>query len=222
MFELKEAFRNFPKKNYKSSSNHLNAAVSLIFLGHNFFESKFLIIRRSEREDDPWSGHMALPGGIYEDGDQDYFFTAIRETKEEVGIVLGQDSFVGEMSYYKPSKSPGKKELIIHPYVFSLKDRPKINLCPLEVANSYWIPFKYLYDENNFCNKSFKFGEEDYFLPTFQFSHEGELLVVWGVTYVILVEFLLTLANFNLPSSVMDTEYDLECLKLKWELAPYK
>ena len=47
-----------------------------------------LVIRRGEREGDPWSGHMALPGGRFEPEDLSVYTTAVRETHEEVGIDL--------------------------------------------------------------------------------------------------------------------------------------
>ncbi|HEU4700285.1 MAG TPA: NUDIX domain-containing protein, partial [Gemmatimonadales bacterium] len=47
-----------------------------------------LLIRRAERAGDPWSGHMALPGGRHSRGDADLAATAMRETAEEVGVRL--------------------------------------------------------------------------------------------------------------------------------------
>src|SRR5512138_157863 len=47
-----------------------------------------LLIRRAERPGDPWSGHMALPGGRRESGDADLVATAIREAAEELGLAL--------------------------------------------------------------------------------------------------------------------------------------
>jgi 8-oxo-dGTP pyrophosphatase MutT (NUDIX family) len=47
---------------------------------------KLLFIKRADAVGDPWSGHMAFPGGRYEVGDQSLLETAVRETREETAI----------------------------------------------------------------------------------------------------------------------------------------
>src|SRR5690606_38271331 len=50
--------------------------------------AEVLLIRRAEQPGDPWSGHMALPGGRCEPTDANVLVTAQRETHEEVGLSL--------------------------------------------------------------------------------------------------------------------------------------
>ncbi len=47
-----------------------------------------LFIRRAEKSGDPWSGHMAFPGGHMESSDASLLAAAIRETQEEIGLDL--------------------------------------------------------------------------------------------------------------------------------------
>ena len=61
------------------------AAVAIILTPQ---PDSILLIRRADRSGDPWSGHMALPGGRREPSDSDLAATAIREVAEEVGIQL--------------------------------------------------------------------------------------------------------------------------------------
>jgi 8-oxo-dGTP pyrophosphatase MutT (NUDIX family) len=53
-------------------------------------EESVLLIRRTEREDDPWSGHWSFPGRDPED--IDLVHTALRELAEECGIALSRES----------------------------------------------------------------------------------------------------------------------------------
>jgi 8-oxo-dGTP pyrophosphatase MutT (NUDIX family) len=51
-----------------------------------------LLLRRSQRPGDPWSGHWALPGGRIEADDASPMAAARRELREETAIDLGQRS----------------------------------------------------------------------------------------------------------------------------------
>ena len=65
------------------------AAVALILNGN-----KFLLIKRADQEGDPWSGHMALPGGHRENGET-CEQAAIRETMEETGLSVTVKRLLG-------------------------------------------------------------------------------------------------------------------------------
>lgn len=65
------------------------AAVTLITDG-----KRFVLIKRKERSGDPWSGHMALPGGFIKDGESD-LEASKRECLEEVGFLPSKSEFYG-------------------------------------------------------------------------------------------------------------------------------
>ena len=64
----------------------LQAAVSVVIRGRPQLE--LLLIKRARSERDPWSGHMALPGGRRDPDDTSLLDTAVRETREETGLDL--------------------------------------------------------------------------------------------------------------------------------------
>jgi 8-oxo-dGTP pyrophosphatase MutT (NUDIX family) len=96
-----------------------------------------LLIRRADRAGDPWSGHMALPGGRREPGDEDLFATAVRETGEEVGIELRPDDLIGVLEDVVP-RTPVLPPIAVRPYVVVPSARPPIVLNP-EVASARWV-----------------------------------------------------------------------------------
>ncbi|HET6451474.1 MAG TPA: NUDIX domain-containing protein, partial [Spirochaetia bacterium] len=48
--------------------------------GDGLARARVLIIKRAERPGDPWSGHLALPGGHAEPGDPSLLAAALRVT----------------------------------------------------------------------------------------------------------------------------------------------
>src|SRR5262249_22107668 len=95
-----------------------------------------LLVRRAEREGDPWSGHMALPGGHADPGDADLLHTARRETLEEVGIDLTRAELLGRLDDVSPLRAA---EIVVRPFVFWSAAAPGITLSS-ELAEALWVP----------------------------------------------------------------------------------
>lgn len=116
-----------------------SAAVAVILIPDPL---AVLLIRRSERDGDPWSGHVALPGGRAEPEDTDLVATAIRETAEEVGIPLDPASLLGALEDVAP-RSRVPSIFTVRPFVFGLDAQPKLQLSG-EVASAHWEPLETL------------------------------------------------------------------------------
>jgi 8-oxo-dGTP pyrophosphatase MutT (NUDIX family) len=81
----------------KLCANHLAvryASVSIIIRHLPNSPPEMLYLLRSSHENDRWSGHVAFPGGKRDPEDNnDSLTTAIRETREEVGIDLNSKAY---------------------------------------------------------------------------------------------------------------------------------
>jgi 8-oxo-dGTP pyrophosphatase MutT (NUDIX family) len=140
-----------------------------------------LLIRRSEREGDPWSGHMALPGGRRHPGDVDLMTTAIRETQEEVGIRLEARGLIGCLEDVIP-RTPVLPPIAVRPFVFVLASPPALSLSP-EVAGTRWIGLPELLNPSIYNSIRLNIRGENREFPAYRFDDEA---VVWGMTERIL------------------------------------
>jgi 8-oxo-dGTP pyrophosphatase MutT (NUDIX family) len=139
-----------------------------------------LLIRRAERAGDPWSGHMALPGGRQDPADPDLMTTAIRETSEEVGLVLRPNQLAGSLDDVVP-RTPVLPPIAVRPYVFLLDRRPELVLNP-EVAAAAWVPLDLLLHPETYHTVRFEIRGENREFPAYRL----EEAVVWGMTERIL------------------------------------
>lgn len=143
-----------------------------------------LLIRRAERPDDPWSGHMALPGGRQDVAEPDLVTTAVRETAEEVGLELRPESLLGSLDDVVP-RSPVLPPIAVRPYVFALDHRPELALNP-EVAAVRWVPLDLLLRPDTYRAVRLEVRGESREFAAYQLDDS----VVWGMTERILTALL--------------------------------
>ena len=115
------------------------AAILLALRARTSGEPELLMIKRSDFAGDPWSGHIACPGGRMEPHDRDLAATAVRETFEETGVDIAADGrLLGQLDELRP-RSPQLPPLVIRPYVALV--RGDVRIAPSrEVAEAFWVP----------------------------------------------------------------------------------
>jgi 8-oxo-dGTP pyrophosphatase MutT (NUDIX family) len=143
-----------------------------------------LLIRRAERSDDPWSGHVGLPGGRLDPIDPDLRATAMRETVEEVGYVLPHGGFLGVLGDVWP-RTPLPRLIVVRPFVFALPSRPPVSLSD-EVADAFWIPLAEFQRPEIYRETLIRVREQELAFPAYHLE-QG---VVWGLTERILTPLL--------------------------------
>lgn len=110
---------------------------------------EMLMIERAHRPGDPWSGHMAFPGGMLSAHDRHSLAAAVRETHEEIGLDIGVATPIARLSEIVSPSHRGPRPLIITPYVFALHDEPTFTFNHREVADALWVPLHFLNDAAN-------------------------------------------------------------------------
>jgi len=118
------------------------AAVALIFVKQE--RPMLMMIKRSTREDDPWSGQMAFPGG-HRDGQETLLEAAIRETREEIGVDLSSARLLGALPQLMLPPRLNLPRMVIQPFGFELSS-PPITTTNREVASVHSFALDELYD----------------------------------------------------------------------------
>ena len=147
---------------------------------------ELLMIKRAEFPGDPWSGHIACPGGRMEPGDADLAATAIRETREETGIDIDTDgTLIGALDDLSP-RTPRLPPIIIRPFVGVVSSTVGIR-ANREVAAAFWVPLAAIRERASWGLGTVIVGDaEELRVPTFRHGDH----TVWGLTERALRDFL--------------------------------
>ncbi len=172
--------------NRVSTVDKRQAAVAVV-LRPRTAEPELLVIERARRAGDPWSGHMAFPGGRVDASDADARCAAERETLEEVGLPLDDAEYLGRLDDMEGRPGGGPPGLVISAFVYC-HAQPRPLVPNHEVREALWIPFAWLLDPS----RHVEYGRS----PLTDAGYPGIVVgvpdrqVVWGLTYRILEGFL--------------------------------
>ena len=145
-----------------------------------------LVIRRAESPRDSWSGQMALPGGSLDPADGGLLAAAIRETREETGLLLEADRGVlGRIATVRPL-GVRLPVISVWPFVFHVPYEAVARVASPEVASVHWFPVAELVDAANHVSYPWKEAGLVRSFPCIQVKDR----VIWGLTYRILTRFL--------------------------------
>lgn len=157
------------------------AAVTVIFCQENH---SYLLLERVRNPRDPWSGHLAFPGGRRESSDQDLLATAMRECREECGLALLPEQMQQSLPAAAAGKFLGKKPLWVQPFVFEIAAVPELSLQTTEIRAAYWLDQIAFQDKNKHQSRCLvPFSEEKF--PCFPVEQSW----LWGFTYAVLYSF---------------------------------
>lgn len=163
-----------------------------------------LMIQRAIRKGDPWSGHMAFPGGRMESADVTIQAAGLRELHEEVGIE-DTDALIllGRLSDLLTKAHMARRPMVITPFVYRVDDIPE-TAHNHEVADSLWVPLSFLTDHRNRQVMRWRYGSMQLRLPVYYYQGKQ----IWGLSLSMLDELVLLL-NRTAKQPKYDAEYEL-------------
>lgn len=180
-----DAMARYPAREIDAVGKARLAAILLVLRARADGEPELLMIKRAEAAGDPWSGHIACPGGRMEPADRDLSATALRETWEETGIDVARDGrLLGQLDDLSP-RSPFLPPIIIRPFVAIV--RADVAIVPsLEVAGTFWVPIAALREQAAWGTGLVHASGGQRTVSTFQHGEH----TVWGLTERVLRQFL--------------------------------
>ncbi|WP_291727434.1 NUDIX hydrolase [Bernardetia sp.] len=175
---------------YKERKKTRIAAVLMLLYpyqdedGNEKFDWKMPLVLRPQYEGiHNHGGQIGLPGGGREEQDENLMMTAIRETQEEIGVIVPKTNILGSLSdlYIPPSDS------MVTPFVGFMREKPSFIPDPKEVDRIIEAPLSSLKDPNLRMQKQVTLPNKITIdVPYFAVNDDS----IWGATAMMLSEFL--------------------------------
>jgi len=183
--------------------------------------NSFLLIRRTERQEDSWSGHWSFPGGRREADDPDLLHTALRELEEECGVRVFREHHHVELSPVMARRKTGPFVLVA-PFVFEIDRELPTVVNPEEAVEAVWVPLSMWCDPAQHSLRNVPGLPGNRLFPAIELNG----VPVWGFTYRLVTDWLGLLDNqrpieeagFGMACRVLDFLVSLGLrVKRSWE-----
>jgi ADP-ribose pyrophosphatase YjhB (NUDIX family) len=144
-----------------------------------------LLIRRTERPDDPWSGHWSYPGGRRESFDATPLQTALRELHEECGVELFPASLERTLEPVVARRRRGPF-MLVAPFIFHVDEALPTTVDPEEAVEAVWMPLSEWQDATRHRLRPVPNMPENCLFPAVDWCAHP----VWGFTYRLTTDWL--------------------------------
>ncbi len=176
---LKEALSGRKKLHIRDAGRKPSAVLLPLYIKNG--EYYLLFIQRTNRVRDH-KGQISFPGGAYEEDDNTFQRTALRETSEEVGIDEKDIEVLGELDDIITIGS----SYIISPFVGIIPWPYDIKVDEWETEETIEVPLAALLDSANVREETDILDGRE--IPAYFYHYGGK--VIWGATARILHQFL--------------------------------
>ena len=169
------------RQKLRLSGKGLTEAAVLIPIFCKDGEYHILFTQRSDQVPHH-KGQISFPGGARSEVDADLSDTALRESREEIGLGAKDVEILGELDDTPTTTS----SFNISPFIACIPYPYQFTLNPYEINEIFSVPISALLHKANRTKERHTFGNQVFV----GYSYEYEGRVIWGATAQIVQQFL--------------------------------
>lgn len=173
-------YRDHERFSFDIASHKFRPASVLLLLWPESDDLRLLFTQRPNTMRSH-SGQISFPGGKADPDDRDLLETALRETREEVGVDVPRDAVMGRLD-----EAWSVSRRVVHSFVALLPERPAFTPNPDEVEFMLEANLQELLLPEALVTRSLRYEGIDFTDQTYTVNHK----TIWGLTSDILTEFL--------------------------------
>lgn len=199
--EIRSRLADHTPQKVTPKANTRQAAVAIIMrnLTQQPGQEEMLFIKRAEKDGDPWSGHMAFPGGHLDATDDHLRDAAMRETMEEIALDLSAGEYLGALDHQHAQPRGRVLDMLIAPHVFQIDGDPSFDP-NYEVDEVVWTPLQPMVKNEIHDTETKPMAGKPTIFNGYRLQ-AGHF--VWGLTYRIVKTFFETLdPNWKPPKEL--------------------
>jgi 8-oxo-dGTP pyrophosphatase MutT (NUDIX family) len=175
------------EKRYINDASRVPSAVLIPMYqkqGHYYI----VLIRRTENVKDH-KGQVSFPGGARDINDRTLLHTAVRESREEIGLRMKDIEVIGELDDEITTTS----NYIVTPFVAIISWPYRFKKNKDEVAEIIQVPIEALLEKGRLKKSSETLNDQP--IESYTYNYRGK--VIWGATARILKKLLDIISEIN-------------------------
>lgn len=163
---------------YRPSPGKVDAAVLVPVTDES---TPHIILTRRASHMSSHAGEVAFPGGKCDSTDASVIATALRESREEIGLPEDQVQVIGELDVFT-----SKVGLKVQPIIGMVPNDLQLVPNPGEIESIFRVPVEFFLNEKVSYTHKFRFMGQEIVVPSFNFGD----YVIWGLTAFMIVDLM--------------------------------
>ena len=180
--------------NLNHPTKYKKAGVLIILMKNKTDKEYSILFTKRSANLSSHSGEVSFPGGKWEEGDENLFQTALRESNEEINLNVSNIKLLGHLNFLL-----SRHKIEVNPYLVFLEKFQEFE-GNFEIDTIFTVPVNFLMNPQNIIYKQFKRKDLKVSIPSWVYNGNR----IWGLTAMITADFL----NISFDASI-DTDLEL-------------